>query len=644
MATKIDKETLIKHRFWILLGAFVPLWLIALIILLGVASLVEAKRKEYTKQVDVVTKINNPNTKSEHYIDPLKEQESKLRDQKLKVWGEVWDSQIDPDTKQHFMDDWPYNDKTPTLQRLAREGKFFGPINDERELVTYRDQLYKKYVEQKRDTYEKILAKYPAQPGYTPVQINWDKVMPIRELKPDKLPTSEECWLAQEELWIKQQLFRAIRDALDASARFEPEKDVKPLPNTVGHYLFRNPNWELDLRIEAGEKKGELFISPKSLIKNINKHKRRLELRDVYILLRQKLPNGDNTVWMWFLIQGKPLTWNQAAEIGSERIRIDDRGFTATAPMEAEQWFKPSTCPIKRIDDIEIGYNSDRTSKVADALRPFVKEEAPAGQGAGGGGDARGGAPGGVRMGAGSTPPQGGNTGTGQMGGKGGESAPSELTPSGFKRNRYVQVTPQVRRIPIAVVLTVDQAYMQDIRTAFSNSRLRFQPTQDHWHHDAGGIQSAGTSTDRSRGSGGGGGGSRGMEGSRGGSREGGPPPGGAGMGSGRFGSFNPEAMRRGGGDMPVGSVPPSAGGGDAIDSSDPNLVELVIYGVISLYDRPTEAPKGGDKPKEGDQPKKDGTPKDTPPKEGDQPKKDAAPKDTPPKDADKKPGTGKDK
>src|SRR5262249_60514784 len=98
--------------------------------------------------------------------------------------------------------------------------------------------------------------------------------------------------------------------------------------------------------------------------------------------------------------------------------------------------------------------------------------------------------------------------------------------------------------IPIAVVLTSVQAYMQAVRPAFSTSQLRFQPTQDYWHHDAGGVQSVsagpGGGGERDSGRGVGSGSRGGSDASRGGSREGGPPPG-VGSGSGaRFGSFSP--------------------------------------------------------------------------------------------------------
>src|SRR5207302_8156042 len=49
---------------------------------------------------------------------------------------------------------------------------------------------------------------------------------------------------------------------------------------------------------------------------------------------------------------------------------------------------------------------------------------------------------------------------------------------------RYIQVTPQVRRMPVGIVLTMDQAYIEDLLSQFVNSRLRFQPTQVQWQQE----------------------------------------------------------------------------------------------------------------------------------------------------------------
>src|SRR5262249_12347624 len=56
---------------------------------------------------------------------------------------------------------------------------------------------------------------------------------------------------------------------------------------------------------------------------------------------------------------------------------------------------------------------------------------------------------------------------------------------SGLFRDRYVHVTErgQVRRMPVALAVTVEQAHIPNVLAAFSNSPLRMQVTQVHMVH-----------------------------------------------------------------------------------------------------------------------------------------------------------------
>src|SRR5205823_4543648 len=48
-----------------------------------------------------------------------------------------------------------------------------------------------------------------------------------------------------------------------------------------------------------------------------------------------------------------------------------------------------------------------------------------------------------------------------------------KLTPNGFLRERYLDVTPQYRRLPVAMVLIVDPDHTAKVQTAFADSELR---------------------------------------------------------------------------------------------------------------------------------------------------------------------------
>jgi hypothetical protein len=218
-------------------------------------------------------------------------------------------------------------------------------------------------------------------------------------------------------------------------------------------------------------------------------------------------------------------------------------------------------------------------------------------------------------------------------------------------KKRYLDASAQVRRMPVGIVVVVDQTYLQDVLLAFANSPLRFQITQVAWNRYRGSL---GTENKGSTGSAGDGGivqGGKGnlsgdftrpsdpdMHGPKGpGGRPpgplsgSGPPMGGSSAGppGGQSGSYGPGSFAPG--SVP-GSFGPGAGGIPSTVSESQltsGLIQLSVYGVVSLYSSP-EAPPPADAsaaPKDTDP--KDKDPKDKDPKDKD-PKKD--PKDKDPK------------
>ena len=169
--------------------------------------------------------------------------------------------------------------------------------------------------------------------------------------------------------------------------------------------------------------------------------------------------------------------------------------------------------------------------------------------------------------------------------------------------------------MPVALVLVLDQEYIADVLAAVANSRLRIQTTQVHWQHlPTGAVKpplsegegdptvAAGSEGPRPAGyspAAGPGGGGRPMAGS------GLKPPPGSGLSApprpGEGGSGRP--MGGGSGAPPRGVMSPRpmggafgpAGGAGAApteEEDDPNLVELAVYGIASLYERyPPKAP-----------------------------------------------------
>ena len=157
-------------------------------------------------------------------------------------------------------------------------------------------------------------------------------------------------------------------------------------------------------------------------------------------------------------------------------------------------------------------------------------------------------------------------------------------------RARYLEVSPNVRRMPVGIVLVVDEAYLQDVLLAYANSPLRFQITQVHWSRFRGTLGGLGTT-------GPGGGEQPGITSSGSGVMGSGILPPGSGEGA-PIGSPRGPRGPGGPGGIMSGMMPggPGAGGyggsggGQLSTISESHLtsglIEVCIYGIISLYEK----------------------------------------------------------
>ena len=459
----LDKETLIKHRFWIALGAFGLIWLVGLILIPTVQGSNNAEvEKNFTDHMTKVKAINDP--KNDNFVNPLKSKENVLKEKKGDVWGIASEFQADIWT-------WPEGGNAKLSDKLDHAP--FGAYIRESDRSEYGSQLYDKYLAGLN--FPEMIKPVEYTGGWTNV------VKPVSHWPIDPVPTIEECWLAQEDLWVKRELLDIIHKTLDEVRIFKPyqaDKDAKPEP---GRQLMRNANWELDLVIAPDEKSKEIVISDKTTIKNINAWKRNLPLADVKFRVKQGASNN----FMEFAIPVDNLDWGKTTDIKKAfafgRLVIDP-----SKPLEVEQVLTWSTSPIKRIDALALGYNSHRTSNRSCKAKPIGNQPAASEDPNKNTGDMMtpAGAPPGASYGMGSSPPPG-------VGG--GLSDPTMMRPGGgkadgkginkdLKRERYLDFTEQVRWMPIGMALIIDQAYIQDFQTQVVNSRLRIQPTQVSFH------------------------------------------------------------------------------------------------------------------------------------------------------------------
>src|SRR5262245_12374476 len=93
---KLDKETLIKHQFWIGFGVFLPLVLISLLWLQGVAAEDTANKAKALKKLkdDLAEKEKSP-PKSKNDVNNLEKTCKDLEKRREEIWERAWKMQED---------------------------------------------------------------------------------------------------------------------------------------------------------------------------------------------------------------------------------------------------------------------------------------------------------------------------------------------------------------------------------------------------------------------------------------------------------------------------------------------------------------------------------------------------------------------
>lgn len=670
MNAKFDKDLLIKHKFWVLLGVSVPL-IIAAFFILGTsvsADIESQKKKNSDKEKSLKTSgligpgVNEPlrkvaeqrklNETDVHAI-AFKEQEP------ISTWPKAIEDTFD------FAHGWfatevrvlpaPKDLKDKSTWPANEDGLFHGIVKEidensaevegyekfkDKEKDEFRDKTAKFYrtaklkvtFQEKKDgekeswgtirsgwfvaiSYYK--AKYfydPLTDAETTVFVNsyssqLDGILrmidPVDEkgngtvqfhgwpYRPGALPSPsmkfftyvpkwkdegfiyEEAWLAQEDLWIQRELFRIIRSANDiiGKCKFGEDKDKNP--------IYVNPQAEdkskpavcfnpyFDLKFEWDGPK--LFVTVKNLVP------RRQKL-DVYFNVRFNKSANASLSTERIPIGGEPLEpFGQKNDSRRLQVSLMEGGIQRNGIYEVEQVLNWETAAVKRIDQIAIGWPSGEIAhshkSYPEGSKPYRKDEKKE--------EAK------KDVGPMGAQPMGAEAQM-ALGGKGGgfgaigAGAGAETGLNGVLKERYLEVSEQSRRVPVGLALIVDQDHVDRVLTAFSNSKLRFLTTQvllNHYHGSVrpqvGGATAAAPKE---------------VEGGAGPASSPMPVAGGGGpRGGGGFGSaaMMPKGLSLPGSAAGFGpaSAPTASGSGSDIDEMEANM-ELVIYGIVTLYER----------------------------------------------------------
>jgi len=563
---KMDKEALVKHRFWLILGVFGLLWFIGfLTVSFGAAGPIAEAIKKYTTTDKKTTGPAQKEPKNDNFYKPWIAYGDKFTKHKDVVWEQAWNLQKSLVT-------FPSSGTAPTLQKIWDDARSFQDwkvaVSQEPHSTTarteYRQRLYLSQfggleelvipVEFKggKSGFETLLvpANNPVAaaggPGggrpNLPFGVGGGGANASSKTIANLLvetPSVEELWLAQEDFWVKRELLRAVKSTLEEvgrMVRFEPKdkKDSTPPPGAKYRYNFHNTNWELSL-IFGVNKENRALLAAESTIKNVSDTRRALLRANPTVTpsgpLEFRLKQGASDYLL--KVRGEVLAWNQSDKLG-EQLPIDT--IDPSKPFEVEEVFDWTTSPIRRIDDLRVGYHSHRTANVA--LKPglgFLQDGAAAGS------DPSASQPVVQQPMLGAPAPAAENT--------------AATRENKLDRNRYLYVTEQCRHLPLGMVLVVDQAHVHDVLVTLANSPLRLQISQVQLQH----VRSIQCQLAAAGGTG-------------------------AGTGTGPGGKPPPTGLRPLPQPMPLGSSP-SASGPNTV-GPDPNLVELTLYGVAALYEK----------------------------------------------------------
>ncbi|MFY7952528.1 MAG: hypothetical protein ACOVT5_08470 [Armatimonadaceae bacterium] len=591
----------VKHHFWILFFATpVFIGLAFLLMVLMVSGGISAAQKELDDSKKSLTAPPKSKAELKAVADQLDEQEGNRKT----LWNRSYEEQ-----QAAGVFAWP-DSRRATFNILAKRNMKFGEKFNLQGRVTDPEVL--------RPTFEAAytqLAVGDGDPngkrkGIAPTRFaggSYLTALRVVTTWGTKQLDPEPFWLALEDYWVQRGLLAPIAQVNADAATF---KDVTPKDAKDAELKrnFATRTWELDLEVEQkGPKqylKGQLRnrtprLQPLGVNKAMKVQVWLSEPRDLTELKKSTDEEDKKKVAQY--------VWPAADVVYEIRGEsVPGKGVLACSPQEfftttvvkiarVVQVFDEATVPVRLVNTIELGM-LDHRNKAATLEAPTHLEgyEYPLDGLAAPGGMPLGAAPGG--------PPRGGpGEGEGE-GGPGAGAAVSLGRKTGDPKSvlfdnrvRYVKRTADVRRMPAAVSVVIDNDYTNDLMVAYTNSPLHFQITQTQWARYKAtlpGVGGTGTGTGTSGPPGGFGPGVGSPEGP--GEGEGNPrgegpsgPPGVAGPGAFGPGAFGPGSF---------GPGTTTGGSGALPGEANANLCEFALFGVVSLYEQvPPEEKKKPD-------------------------------------------------
>lgn len=610
-----NKDSLKKHHFWIVVGLTPLMVLIAFFMVSsGVGAEIEKGNADITKAKNSFQGKENP--KSNVLIEKYGELVNQVGAKKNVLWKENWERQIGLHPKPGSDKNEMVQDVSRNLLRWPNSRKFaaFNYTADYKDKLNFGDRIPDDvgqikefiteavYMAEFSNPYLRDIAREPEKrtgmaDSVYPTTFNgdWKNVLRYVNNWGNITPTSEQIWLALEDIWVQRDLLAAVKSVNDQIAKFQVVRDPK-VPDSPLQRTFRSRLWQVSIKAEPRPTDGRVVLS--GSIRNVTDRLQLLGANNT-LVLNVWLSKAPNTQPVPFKIGGEFVPGGETIPIKENTDHVLPLGTPVEEIVKVEQVFDRNTVPIRRIDRVALGYR-DNQFAAFELKMPnfpsFLKDEENAKAAA--------------TTGPSSTQP-GRSPGSGPVnnlspaaiGGSGGSKTVSTGPWEGGgdvasvidgSRKRYIAVTKQIRRMPVGIVVVVDQAYMQDVLLAYANSPMRFQITQMHWKRFRGTLEAE--PSELGGPVAGGFPGSSGVARSSGGSTElqfGGPrsprpmspssPPGPRNTPPGP--AFGPSFG-------PSGTLDNSSGSTLSEGQLTAGLVEMTIYGAITIYEKYVEDAK----------------------------------------------------
>ena len=497
---KLDKDTLVKQQFWFLLGGYLLVWVAAVFWLKAAAGEpIENAKKAFDGDKSQLQSAQRDPVNVKEFIPPWEKQFATFNGYKTEIWMQAWGGQKD-------MYNWPQEWMNTKDMETPQT-----PLTDT-DLSAYRHKYYPNQIESLAKNAPEWLDPIEWKGGF-------NAIFNPTNFKLSSTPTREECWLLQEDYWVKRELFAVLWKAMGNLAFMSPvkiEDDEKTRPEgVVGRHRYRNENWEITLNLHKD--KGVIVIGGDSTIKNVHPTRRTQSLTSakgsgiVFNVAQDKTQTR-------FMVQGEPLAWEESRPFNVDKdMKPTDfalagikwaEAYLKEHPVLVSQAFDKTTSPIRRLNALKLCQQDCRTyiwplqtnqelaqldaqpedpdaKKTGDNANPGMTGM-PNMTGMSG---MQGGAP---QMPGTNPAPGGMSSGMApNMGGGAAVGDSSSQTPNNnIERNRYLRpanqeksVNPPSRHLPFALQLIVEQSHVNDVQLALANSRLRVQITQSELHH-----------------------------------------------------------------------------------------------------------------------------------------------------------------